>query len=190
MFSPFSRQLLLKISCRTRSIGSDFFLKARPFSAILHSFASLVSSINVPDMQSEAEAFLGITKKGSDRPIRRGLLSRRLTWISTLFLAYLASFSWLTGMALCVPYVIMNAPLGITALFHPPINNAAAKVNLGPAEWGVHLVFWTLFLAGLIGCRSLNPWVVRGIFVIVLLILALTMYGCAKYYHCDTSQIN
>ena len=142
-------------------------------------------------MPSEAEKFLGIDKSGRPASVpKKGILRKRWVWVLTLILSYLVSITWLTGAIVCVPYVIWMAPLGFTSLFSPPVNNANARVVLGTSEYIVHLVFWTLFLTALIGCKRMGYWLLRAIFLAVVVILVLTMRGCAEYYHMNTSQIN
>ena len=36
---------------------------------------------------------------------------------------------------------------------------------------------------GLIGCKRLSLKVVRVLFIVILVMLTLTMYGCATYYN-------
>ena len=143
-------------------------------------------------MKSEAESFLGIQESPplSNEPIPKGILRSYWTWIILLVGSYGLSFLWITGFVICVPYVLMMAPLGLTSLFNPPLNSAHARTSLGPTELMIHLIFWSLFFTGLITCKRLNINLLRIIFSAIIVILILTMYGCARYYHCDTSQIN
>ena len=143
-------------------------------------------------MPSQAESCLGIRDR--DMPLvvssSRGLLTTRKTWIVMLVGSYLLSIIWLSGSAICVPYVIAMAPLGLTSLFYPPVNPANARVALGPPELLLHAVFWSLFVIGLVGCKRLNRHLLRGIFLVVVILLVLTMYGCSAYYHWAGHTIN
>lgn len=133
-------------------------------------------------MSSESESFLGM-KDSQPLPERKpaGILSKRRVWILTLLISYLFSAVWLSGVIVCVPYVIWMAPLGFTALFDPP-SDGSTRVSLHEAEYVVHLVFWALFFTGLFGCKKLSLRMLRYIFAGVLLMLVLTMYGCATHY--------
>ena len=142
-------------------------------------------------MPSEAEYFLGIKEPPEPRqPIPKSILRMRFIWVLTLIISYCLSVLWLTGAVVCVPYVIWMAPLGFTSLFNPPINHADARVAVGLPECLVHLIFWALFLTGLIGCKSMSRWMLRSIFITVSIILILTMYGCSQYYYMNTGDIN
>jgi len=105
------------------------------------------------------------------------------TWWLTLLFAYLSSFVWLGAVIVCVPAVVALAPLGITSLFHPPPYAAAARAELGPLEYGLHILFWSLFIVGAFACKSLPPKVVTAIYTTILIFLILTIAGCSRYYH-------
>jgi hypothetical protein len=118
------------------------------------------------------------------------MLRRRATWILTLVGAYLISILWLRGFAICVPYVIMEAPLGLTALFYRPATSAQVRVTLGPAELLLHLIFWSLFITGLTGCTHLERKVLRAVYTVIVILLILTMYGCARYFNAAGTTFN
>ena len=135
-------------------------------------------------MPSENENSLGTRDRGKS-PIdtrRPRILGRRAVWVFTLVGAYLISSLWLRGFVICVPDVIIEAPLGLTSLFQPPANSAHVRVSLGPAELLLHLIFWSLFITGLVGCERLDKRILRTIFAAVVVLLVLTMRGCAIYY--------
>ncbi len=105
-----------------------------------------------------------------------------------MLLAYLVSFLWLGGFIVCVPYVILAAPSGLVALFtHPPL---ASRGNGGPAEIWIHAVFWPLFLFGAFGCRKLPTAVATAIYAIIVIVLLLTLRGCAEYYDARGTTFN
>lgn len=104
------------------------------------------------------------------------------TWWLTLLIAYLASALWLRGVIVCVPYVILQAPLGLISLFHPPANPAAARVELGAVGIWVHIIFWLLFFIGAGFCKKLPTPVTTAIYVTIVVVLLLTLGGCSRYY--------
>jgi len=58
----------------------------------------------------------------------------------------------------------------------------------GPSEYCLNILFWSLYLIGFIGCKRLNLSILRMIFIAILTMLVLTMYGCATYYNADTLE--
>lgn len=104
------------------------------------------------------------------------------TWWLTLLFAYLISSLWLGGFIVCVPVVIGMAPLGLTSLFYPPSHAASARSSLGPVEIWLHVIFWSLFFVGTFGSKKLPLRFVTGIYVGVLVLLLLTLGGCALHY--------
>jgi hypothetical protein len=144
------------------------------------------------DMSSENPNSLG-TDDGGKSPIdprRPQILGRRAVWIFTLVGAYLISSLWLRGFVICVPYVIMEAPLGLTSLFQRPATLAQVRVSLGPTELLLHLLFWSLFITGLVGCERLDRRILRTIFAAVVVLIVLTMRGCAIYYSAAGTTFN
>ena len=122
--------------------------------------------------------------------MRLGIVKLHRTWWLTLLFAYLISFLWLGGFIVCVPCVIGMAPLGLTSLFLPPPDPAAARSSPGPVEIWLHVVFWSLFFVGAFGCRKLPEKVITGIYVCIVIMLLLTLSGCAMYYHWAGLNIN
>ena len=104
------------------------------------------------------------------------------TWWLTLLFAYLVSFFWLGAFIVCVPYVIVSAPLGLTSLFYPPPHAAAARTTLGTAEVWLHVVFWSLFFVGAFGCKNLPVKFTTAIYACVVILILLTLGGCAMHY--------
>jgi hypothetical protein len=78
--------------------------------------------------------------------------------------------------------VVGMAPLGLTSLFHPPPYEAAARTRIGPAEIWLHVVFWSLFFLGMFGCKKLPVKFATAIYVCILMLLLLTLSGCAMHY--------
>ena len=101
------------------------------------------------------------------------------TWWLTLFFAYFTSIVWLGPVFVYVPLVIWMAPLGVTALIHP----AAVRGELGPSEFGLHVLFWSLFFIGAFACKTLPIRVATAIYTVILILLILTISGCSRYYH-------
>jgi hypothetical protein len=58
----------------------------------------------------------------------------------------------------------------------------------GWIEYRLHVVFWSLYLIGLFGCKRLNLRLLTIVFLTIPTLLILTMYGCATYYNADTLQ--
>src|SRR3982751_6886504 len=100
----------------------------------------------------------------------------------TLCGAYAISICWLGAMIICVPIVLYMAPLGFTSLLWPPVPRAAARVALGPPEIWLHAIFWSLFAVGLFRGKTLPAFVLASMYAIVVVLLLLTMAGCAQYY--------
>lgn len=142
-------------------------------------------------MPSDSEKFLGIDDQARPPvPSPKGILTKRWVWVLLPVVSYPISVLWLTGAVVCVPYVIWMAPLGLTALFAPPENPANARVWLGPVEYAAHLVFWSLLLTGILGCKVIDRKILRLIFLILVIMIVLTMVGCARYYHMNTADFN
>lgn len=100
----------------------------------------------------------------------------------TLLLAYLISSFWLGELILFVPAVIEAAPLGLTSLFYKPSPPNYLRTTPGLVEIWLHIIFWTLFFVGTIGSKNLPLKVVTGIYVAVIVLLMLTLRGCALHY--------
>jgi hypothetical protein len=116
--------------------------------------------------------------------------TRYKTWWITLLSAYLVSFLWLGAFIVCVPVVIVQAPLSLTSLFHPPLYAAAARVTLGPPEICLHVVFWSLFFCGAFGCKKLPAKAVISIYAFVVILLLLTLARCSQHYQWSNKTIN
>ncbi len=100
----------------------------------------------------------------------------------TLLLAYLISSFWLGELILFVPAVIQMAPLGLTSLFYTPSPPNYLRNTLGPVEIWLHIIFWTLFFVGCFGSKKLPLKLVAGIYGVVIVMLTLTLRGCALHY--------
>ena len=110
------------------------------------------------------------------------ILKLHKTWWLTILLAYLVSAFWLGGVVVCVPYVILQAPLGLISLFNPPATGAATRVELGALGIGIHIIFWALFFTGAVYCKKLPAPVLIAIYGIIVALLLLTLAGCSRYY--------
>lgn len=97
-------------------------------------------------------------------------------------IAYLLSFLWLGEMMLAVPLVVYYAPLGLLSLFSETFRHDIDQHD--SAIIMVHFAFWILFIYGLSGAALPKTRLsgLRVIFGIIVLVLLLTMHGCARYY--------
>ena len=109
------------------------------------------------------------------------MLRRRLTWFALPAGAYALSFLWLHQMAFFFPLVIMSAPVGILALFDDSYGYARHAHNDGVLLILIHAIFWGLFFYAVWNAKNMEvPLKVLGwIFITLLAMLVLTMYGCA-----------
>ncbi len=122
--------------------------------------------------------------------MRSGIVRLHRTWWFTLLFAYLISFLWLGGFIICVPCVVVMASTGLTSLFHPPPYAAAARTSLCAIDACIHAVFWSLFFIGAFGCKKLPEKVITGIYACIVILLLLTLGGCAMYYRLGWHTIN
>ena len=116
------------------------------------------------------------------------ILRRRLLWVLIIPAVCIISILWLRGFAVDLWLFILPSPLGLTTLFHPPAGLNQLRMEPGPVEYCLHLIFWTLYFIGLIGCKRLNLRLLKIAFVAILTLLILTMYGCATYYNAATLE--
>ena len=114
------------------------------------------------------------------------------TWWLTLLFAYLLSALWLGGFIVCVPMVIPMAPMGLIALFQGPKSDAAmgSPGGVTHALISLHVLFWSIFFVGSFGCKKLPMRVIVALYGAVVVLLLLTLGGCARYYHWAGQNIN
>lgn len=101
------------------------------------------------------------------------------SWVMLPILAYLIAIPFLGPGALFVPIVIGRAPLGVISYFD--------KVKLDDSGFGleitvIHLVFWSLLVTGFAGRRGLPLWVLRSIWISLVVVLYMSISGCAHEF--------
>jgi hypothetical protein len=101
------------------------------------------------------------------------------SWVMLPILAYLIAIPFLGPGALFVPIVIGRAPLGVISYFD--------KVKLDDSGHGIeiaviHLVFWSLLVIGLAGRRGLPLWLLRSIWISLVVVLYMSVSGCAHEF--------
>ncbi len=101
------------------------------------------------------------------------------SWVMLPVLAYLVAIPFLGPAALFVPIVVERAPLGVISYF--------SKVKFDDSGRGIefiviHLVFWGLFATGLVGRRRLPLWLLRSIWIGLVVMLYLSVSGCAREF--------
>jgi hypothetical protein len=104
-----------------------------------------------------------------------------VSWIGLPFVAYFLSYLWLGDAIWAVPAVLGLAPAGLLAVF-----DESYRTHREPgSSVFFHLIFWSLLLFGVINAKNARMplAVLRSVFTTLVLMLALTMYGCARYYH-------
>lgn len=86
-----------------------------------------------------------------------------------------------------VPYVIYGAPLGLIALFQ---GSEGGGLNGGfPWLISLHVVFWSIFFIGAFGCKKLPARITVVLYGVVVVLLLLTLGGCARHYQWDNLGI-
>ena len=82
-----------------------------------------------------------------------------------------------------VPQVIYTAPLGLIALFQGSQSDAWASGF--PVLISLHVVFWSIFFVGAFGCNKLPKRITVALYGVVVVLLLLTLGGCARYFQWD-----
>lgn len=106
------------------------------------------------------------------------------TWVLPVPCAYLISLLWLNWAGIVVHAVIWMAPYGIVSFFIPGFNRDLHALRSGdtPVLWVLHSIFWIPLIAGIVLRRSLHLKALWGLYIYLLLLLSLTLAGCAKHF--------
>jgi hypothetical protein len=97
-------------------------------------------------------------------------------WVSLPFAAYLCSFITLGTVAIFVPAVVANAPLGIIGCFQQIIEPTPQQKAAIPV---IHAIFWLIFATGLSLRQKLPLFWLRLIWIVIVTALIMSLGGCA-----------
>ena len=106
--------------------------------------------------------------------IKLSALRKRRSWILLILVPYAASTLWLGLAVIVVPFVILNAPLGLVWLSGRTASDARRVPEL------IHSVFWMVFLFAIFNAKRVNIAVLRAIFSTLAVIITVNCYGCAS----------
>jgi hypothetical protein len=97
------------------------------------------------------------------------------------FAAYLVAIPGLGPGALFVPIVVSLAPLGVISYFDDVSLEVEASGHQG-ALIGIHLVFWSFMVLGLVNRKRFSVQVLTTIWVGLVVLLFMSVTGCTMKF--------